>query len=124
MSDGNISIHLLAGMKVKISPPQNVFLGEGYFPYIGTFSFNGSDVTPVKGFWLEHGDIGTLAPVEGELAVIYTHKKSEKNTIWFKAATGELGTVSIVSVPIHDHSSIVQGGPAFGTYFSDDETVT
>jgi hypothetical protein len=33
-------------------------------------------------------------------------------------------TIDIIAVPIHDHSSIVAGGPAYGTYFTDDETIT
>ena len=28
--------------------------------------------------------------------------------------------VKVISVPIHDHTTIVHGGPAYGTYFDDD----
>lgn len=123
MSGGNVAIHLLAGMKAKITVPHNVFLGEGWFPKIESFAFSGKTINPINGFWVENEDVGEISEVTGELAVIYHHKKSEKNTIWFKAATGETGLVSIVTIPIHDHSSIVQGGPAYGTYFSDDEEI-
>ena len=75
----------------------------------------------INGFWLQDEDIGELSDVEGSLAVEYHHKKNGKNRIWFKASTGEIATVIVDSIPIHDHSSVVQGGPAFGTYFSDDD---
>jgi hypothetical protein len=56
-------------------------------------------------------------------AITYKHKRYNHNTITFYSRTGSLGRVEIISVPIHDHASIVTGGPAFGTYFTDDETV-
>jgi hypothetical protein len=45
------------------------------------------------------------------------------NKVYFLSRTGEKGVVDIISVPIHDHSSVVTGGPAYGTYFTDDETL-
>lgn len=125
MAGGNISIYLLAGMKVVITVPHNTFLGEGWFPKKGQIQFKDGTVFLQNGFWVEDTDVGEIVEVSPDaLAITYHHKRAEKNTIWFKAATGETGVVSIVAVPIHDHSSIVQGGPSYGTYFSDDSLAT
>lgn len=115
------AIYLLPGMKAKISIP-DFYIGHG------ERELTRSDGTPLKrtlsnGFWLEDEVTGTLEPVDNEPAVVYTHKKFAQNRIvFFGRNPGEECTVSVISVPIHDHSSIVTGGPAFGSYFSDDET--
>jgi hypothetical protein len=79
----------------------------------------------IRGFAMENTDVGELTvPTDEEgAAIIYKHQKAAKNSIWFFASTGEYALVNIVSVPIHDHSSIVQGGPAYGTYYDDSEGV-
>lgn len=132
MSDriSGTSVYLLPGMSIKIKSPVNVRNNHGYFvagegdiPSSILSTFNDNYQGPIRGFVVENGDIGEITSTNAsEAAVIYTHKKAEKNAIWFFAATGQRGVVNVVSVPIHDHSSIVQGGPAFGTYFSDDES--
>ena len=119
-----IVIHLLVGMKAKIKAPVSKFVGEGYFPKEGTVIIDGETRTLTRGFVVENEDVGTIVPSDAaEVAVVYTHKKPEENTVWFFAATGEKGVCTIGHVPIHDHSSIVQGGPAYGTYFNDDLVV-
>lgn len=139
MAVGETTIYLLAGMRVKIEIPIDDYSGHAFFPYdplrYGNpagypyhppFTFRGKDVSGdnmVNGFWLEDEEIGEIVPEQTGLAIEYHHKKNGKNKIWFKAATGELATVIVDSVPIHDHSSVVQGGPAYGTYFSDDDAV-
>lgn len=121
---GETVIYLLAGMRAKIKAPVKAILGKGWFPS------NDSQVVPgasgarediKNGFIVEDDKIGTIEPVANEVAVIYTHKRALENRVWFFADTGEMAVCTIAAVPIHDHSSIVQGGPAFGTYFSDDE---
>jgi len=118
-------IYLLAGMKVKIKAPVIKLLGQGWFPTDEAYSVDGINTrTPTKGFIVEDEEVGTIdRVVDGEVAIIYHHKKAMENRIWFKAATGELALCTISSVPIHDHSSVVQGGPAYGTYFSDDQAL-
>lgn len=118
---GSTSIHLLAGMKAKIKAPINTLLGNGWFVQKGEVYFKGVKTVPTNGFVVEYDDVGTIAPVTGEPAVIYSHKKAEENSIWFFAKTGEMAVCYVLAVPIHDHSTVVQGGPAYGTYFSDDE---
>mgnify|MGYP006300355479 CR=1 FL=1 len=120
LSKGVSAVYLLPGMKAKISMPR-VWKAVGERKKLkanGEFE----SVALTKGFMLENEEVGDLEGVDGEVAVIYTHKKFAQNKITFFARTGEIGEVHVISVPIHDHSSIVTGGPAYGTYFTDDET--
>jgi hypothetical protein len=124
------SIYLLPGMSVKITSPVSYNNNNGYYPMIKAVPKNffpskdpkTGNFTPKNGFVLEDEEVGTLEIADDNtLSVIYRHKKAATNAIWFFALTGERALVNVISVPIHDHSSIVQGGPAYGTYFSDDE---
>lgn len=125
------NLYLLPGMSVELLVPVLGKNSEGYHVRIEKIpeSFfedddNPQSLTPIRGFVNANKDIGIIRETsEVKPAVVYTHKAAAENTIWFFAATGERGVVNIISVPIHDHSSIIQGGPAFGTYFSDDEGV-
>jgi len=121
---GETVVYLLAGMRVKIKAPVNVALSQGWFPSSEDQYVGDSLKTPLRGFIVEDENVGTIElSSETEVSVIYYHKKAAENRIWFFAATGEKAVCTVSSVPIHDHSSVVQGGPAYGTYFSDDEVV-
>ena len=121
------NVYLLPGMSIKVEAELDPYRGVGEFAYVGNFEVeNGrtENLTTTHGFYVENPEVGTITAVDGEPAVIYTHKKPESNSIWFVARIGagsRRGVCNVMSVPIHDHSSIVQGGPAYGTYFSDDE---
>ena len=117
---GSTSIYLLPGMSAKISAP-------GHYIYYGTRRMEANDGSYedrelTHGYAVQDSQVGTIEPVLGEPAVTYTHHKFGSNKIFFYSRTGEVGIVDIIAVPIHDHSSIVAGGPAFGTFFTDDET--
>ncbi len=115
------AIYLLPGMSYKIESTISEMNNMGYFPRHDNVNLYGIDRVLTRGFVVKDVDVGTIDPTsEEEIAVIYTHKRPEKNEIWFYALTGERGLIEIISVPIHDHSSIMQGGPAYGAYFSDD----
>lgn len=119
-SVGN-TINISAGMGLKLKIPVDPVMSQGKFAMKGTHPLTG-DVTLINGFGTRYQDVGTVSEIDDEpkgTSVMYSHLKSERNTIWFFALTGEIGTVEIITVPIHDHSSIIQGGPAFGTYFSE-----
>jgi hypothetical protein len=123
MPDPRIStaIYLLPGMSAELGT-------SGYFVATGKRKIedeNGEtkEVELVQGFAVQDDDTGVIEPVSGKPAVVYKHKKFSMNKIYFFARTGEIGIVDVISVPIHDHSSIVTGGPAYGTYFTDDETI-
>ena len=118
---GNAAIYLLPGMSAKIEIP-------GYFVKIGDHKYQnaqGEIVTSTleNGFYIEDENIGTITAVENEPAATYLHKKYGQNRIIFVARTGEQCIIDVIAVPIHDHASIVTGGPAYGTYFTDDETL-
>ncbi len=123
-SKGAITIYMLPGQKYKITAlstypetkPQPMPTGEG-----GSMAYEMKSL--IHGFVVEDDSMGELESVANEPAVIYTQKKFGPNKVYYYALTGERATADIVSVPIHDHSSIVTGGPAYGTYFTDDETV-
>jgi len=124
MSDPTIlgkAIYLLPGMSYKIESSIDETNSMGFFPRIKNVKLYGVSRTLTRGFVVKDTDVGDIElTTEEEVAVIYTHKRPEKNEIWFYALTGERGLIEVISVPIHDHSSIVQGGPAYGSYFSDD----
>lgn len=113
--------YLLPGMKVKIKA-KDVFVRHGEQRVLKN-SGEYEEVTLINGFVVDDSTVGDIEPVEGEPAVYYTHKKYAPNRILFFALTGETSYVDVISVPIHDHASIVTGGPAYGTYFTDDETL-
>ena len=119
------SLYLIPGMKVEVWIPINEYNNTAMFPTTETkYKVNTVEYHLTKGFYEEsNGTIGefTGKPLEGRFGVENWHKKPEKNTIWYISAHPNLKIRwNIVAVPIHDHSSIVQGGPAYGTYFSDD----
>jgi len=65
--------------------------------------------------------IGTIQDLENGQA-IYTQAGLGENTITFKKDDGSaafVGTATAVGIPIHDHSSLGAGGPAFGVYGSE-----
>jgi hypothetical protein len=119
---GSLAIYLLPGMSATIEA-MDAFADMGSVTHRYTDGSIKEDVATLNGFVVDSEATGTIMAVSGRPAVTYKHKKYNSNTITFYSRTGAVGRVDIVSVPIHDHASIVTGGPAFGTYFSDDETV-
>jgi hypothetical protein len=120
------AIYLLAGMSVEISSPE----GLSYGGKTGSIEHDGTKKTLTRGFLVEDDTVGVLSidgiPDSEGAKVKYIHNKSQNNTIYFYSAVGsppDRAVINVVAVPIHDHSSIVQGGPAYGTYFSDDMVV-
>lgn len=118
---GSTSIYLLPGMQVKLTAPGFWVAVEPKKRMLASGEYE--IVTLINGFSVENTDIGTIEPADEPNSVVYTHKKFASNKITFFASTGEIGEIDIIAVPIHDHSSVVTGGPAFGTYFTDDETI-
>lgn len=85
----------------------------------------------IEGATYEAGDqwsvsdtaIGTIED-KSDGTAIYTQKALGENTITFTkagATTGSTftGKATAVGIPIHDHSSLGEGGPAFGVYGSE-----
>ena len=123
------SIYLIPGQSVKLRSNTSIKNSFGWFAaQIPPGHF--SDLTYVSdiinGFVVEDTRIGTIvkATDEKSASVVYTHKRVASNAIWFFSADEQRGLVNVISVPIHDHSSVVHGGPAYGTYFDDDSQRT
>ena len=121
------SIYLIPGMSAKLEAAYDPDGGKFDFARMDDFRVSADrteDLSLTNGFYVENEDVGEIVAVKDEPAVIYTHNRPESNSIWFiphAGAGARRGVINVVSVPIHDHSSIVQGGPAYGTYFSDDD---
>jgi hypothetical protein len=79
------------------------------FPEIGKFIGDSGDSNNVN------------ESLDSRSHVIYLHEKSGEQVIEF--ITTELGTFSfyvvIKGITVHDHASIVMGGPAYATYFTE-----
>ena len=132
MSDSviGLSIYMMPGMKIEIAAPINGRNSQGFFarrqetePLPDKYwadAPNASDEL-IRGFAVEDETVGKIvASSQSESSVVYTHNQPYINSIWFFARTGERGLVKVISVPIHDHSTIIHGGPAYGTYYDDD----
>ena len=121
------AIHLIPGMVVEVGIVIDVEEGEsGAGAFITpdeTKKYNKKTYELVNGFAVEDSSVGTIESISGKPAIKYTHRKPEKNVIYFWSFEEWSIALSIIGVPIHDHSSIIQGGPAFGTYFTDDEVI-
>ncbi len=124
---GTLSLSLIPGMYVDISIPsisQTDTMPNGMLPKTGTFSYKGEERDLMRGFFLDNEYVGQLselpedADVELKPRIRYTHNKPFPNRIYFIDIFSSFAVVDIVAIPIHDHSSITQGGPAFGTYYS------
>ena len=63
--------------------------------------------------------VGTIVDRQDGTA-IYTQLGLGENVITFSdTSVGILGTATAVGIPVHDHSSLGNGGPAFGVYGSE-----
>jgi hypothetical protein len=121
----NITVSLGTTNRILIEVPVSVETGsypKGSFAVPDTsVKYNGIEQEVVNGFIMEYPNVGTLEPSTGEcLGVIYTHNDPTKsNRIYFISSDYRMSSVDIVNVPVHDHASITQGGPAHGTYSSE-----
>jgi len=116
------TLNMTAGTYIDISTPVNLETGQGQFPKNKNelITIKGVERPHIFGFIVENDDVGTLAEVpDSDVVVRYSHLKSESNTIYFYTANNEKYSIVIIAMPIHDHSSIAQGGPAYGTYAYD-----
>jgi len=118
------SVYLLAGMRARFYIPANSVSNMGSFKGVGTYTDEmGVQHTLNNGFYVENEEVGTIvASASDKLEVTYEHNMPEKNSVVFIGRDIETKfRFNIIAVPIHDHSTIVQGGPAYGTYFTDGE---
>ncbi|MHA1409735.1 MAG: hypothetical protein ACTSQY_05435 [Candidatus Odinarchaeia archaeon] len=110
-----VTIACLVDDKVRLLRP----------PYKGIpFSSQADEKYYRYGFRILKTDLGEFVEDSGDTEkswVVYHHKKSGKQTIEF--ISDELGLfkfyVVIQGITVHDHASIVMGGPAYATYFTE-----
>jgi len=111
------------GTYIDISMPSDTDSGYGEFkrPEEDKVKVGGEKRDHILGFVSEFESVGTIEELidSPDIKVRYTHKDNKANRIFFFSADNDKHTISIVSMPIHDHSSIFQGGPAHGTYSYD-----
>jgi hypothetical protein len=107
------------GVDVIDVKPRAVSLSPGV-----SVRFNVENTTYTDGdSWaVSDSRIGTISD-QGDGTAIYTQLALGENTITFTKAGASTSTftgkATAVGIPIHDHSSLGQGGPAFGVYGSD-----
>lgn len=116
-----VAVYLIPGMQAKITALDHFIAKGSQLVRVPTLEGGYETQELIQGFYVANSKVGSIEAVPEEPAVIYTHKRFDANKVFFKATTGEEAVVDIISVPIHDHSSIVTGGPAYGTYFADDD---
>lgn len=117
------TLSMPAGTYVDISVPVFPKEGQGSFPKKANelVYIHGVPYKHILGFVSENPLVGTIseAPERDSLKVRYTHLQSRENRIYFFTANNEVHIISLISIPIHTHESIEQGGPAYGTYVAD-----
>ena len=113
-----ISVFVAAGNFYKLTIPSMPELGAGAH-YADTTLVNGAEVVLMKGFRVENPLVGNIEDVYTDsLSIKYNHVLPGLNSVWFYALTGEVIQITASTIQVHDHASIVTGGPAYGTYFS------
>lgn len=116
------TISMPAGHYIDISVPVFPKERQGAFPKaVGVqVNIHGKPRDHILGFVSEDDLVGTIEQhTDAVLKVRYTHLQSKENRIYFITANDEQHIIAIISIPIHTHGSIEQGGPAYGTYMAD-----
>ncbi len=108
-TDTDISVIDINPKTVALSPGVSALFEVQNTTYAAGDSWEVSDST-----------IGNITDNQDGTAT-YTQLALGENTITFNDSSGStfVGTATAVGIPIHDHSSLGQGGPAFGVYGSD-----
>ena len=88
--------------------PSEQFIWEIVNPEVGKWVINGSPVS--------ENTISDSNPSDTETPVRYRQIAFGDNTITLTSPSGLFGSADILGIPIHDHTSLGQGGPAFGVY--------
>jgi len=108
----------------QVSIPMN--MGDTYVITIPVTPLNQGGFWPTKedgyqnGFKLVDEKAGEITVVsKDKLSIEYKHKIAGINTIIFKSLTGDTLIISAGSIMVHDHATIRTGGPAYGTYFTE-----
>lgn len=70
-----------------------------------------------NGFKLLDTTAGSIVKVHNDkVAIDYEHKTNLTNVIIFESISGDVIRIVAGNIMVHDHATIVTGGPAYGTY--------
>ena len=121
---GSMTLVVSPGTKVRLTIPVSSNSPVGSFRSTDTTKlWMGKNLTMVNGFIVDDENVGNITPLTGDdvgcVGVYYTQKTYGVNKVVYFGNMLEEFTFNIVNIPIHDHSSLSQGGPAHGTYFSE-----
>lgn len=117
----NIQFNVAVGNTYKIAVPVERSLGSGYYPRTKDVIIGDRLYTPKAGFILmgEDDGIGILTDAyPKELAIDFKPLVYADYEIFFYSLTGEVVRFGATPVEVHDHASIMTGGPAYGTYYT------
>lgn len=117
----NINFNISVMTTYKIAIPPDLYTLTGFHPRTQPITINNVSYTLKAGFRLdkEEEGIGKLEDVyKNELAIDFTPYQYTDYSIFFYAITGEVVRFGAAPVQVHDHASIMTGGPAYGTFYS------
>lgn len=115
----HVNVTFQAGNTYTLHIPTTLSNDGGFSPLKGTVNLNGQTRSLSNGFVVENETVGSIDNLHTDkVAIDYKHLLPASNVIWFYAYTGERVRISAVPMIVHDHSSVAQGGPAYGTYSS------
>lgn len=75
-----------------------------------------------NGFKLLNEEAGSIVKVhDDKVAIDYQHKSNMTNEIIFESISGDVVRIVAGNIMVHDHASVVTGGPAYGTYATEQQ---
>lgn len=115
----HVNLTFQAGNTYTLHIPTTLANDGGFSPATEPVLLNGETKSLLNGFVLENEDVGEIIKTHSDkVAIDYKHLLPASNIIWFYAYTGERVRMAAMPMIVHDHSSVSQGGPAYGTYYS------
>jgi hypothetical protein len=104
----------IAGSILQIRPSSVAIPVGGKVRFVVNTTFAAGDTWTVS-----DTAVGTIDN-RNDGTAIYTQLGLGENVIRYNdVSAGSVGTATALGIPIHDHSSLGQGGPAFGVYASE-----
>lgn len=113
---------------IRLAGSSQSFIGvkDGVYKICHPTVFKGNTdavITPpmTRGFQLFDSDAGSLALHANTNCIKYTHSGGRNLIMFTDYGTGKRGFIVVDNIPIHHHGDMTQGGPAYGTYYTEDD---
>lgn len=120
LSDINIDSENTVSFAVGVGDTVELVRPLGYPPIDYSDADSYDPKYYLNGFRILDEAIGEFEEASGNMGVIYKHNQSGKQVIQY--TSDGLTTMSFYAIlqgiTIHDHASVYQGGPAYGTYYA------